>query len=101
LSSIVVLDCGKPSVPAISVTVAARLFSRKYSRIAKARSADLTAAPDAGFDFADMPRTHQLIDRIMLVCGSEVYGREDDTVRVLEAVLFARVVEYLSGLDAC
>jgi hypothetical protein len=93
LSSIVVLDCGNPSAHAISVTVAACLFSRKYSRIAKARSADLTAAPDAGFDFADMPRTHQLINRIMLVCGLKVYGIGDDALRVLEAVLSAPLVE--------
>ncbi|MGP8119875.1 MAG: hypothetical protein ACLP8B_05040 [Xanthobacteraceae bacterium] len=68
-----VLDCGRPSAPATSPTVAARLFSRKYSRIAKARSADLTAAPDAGFDLAGMPKTHQLTDLIVPVCGSEVY----------------------------
>jgi hypothetical protein len=75
LSSIVVLDCGNTSALAISVTVAARLVSRKCSKIAKARSADFTAAPAAGFEFTDMPKSLQFINRIMLACGSEVYNR--------------------------
>jgi len=40
-----------------------------------------------------MPRTHQLINRIMLVCGLKVYGIGDDALRVLEAVLSSPLVE--------
>jgi hypothetical protein len=77
----VVLDCGRPSAPAISPTVAARFCSRKYSRIAKVRSADFTAVPAAAFDLLAMLQTHHIISAMMLVCGSEVHGRATELLR--------------------
>jgi hypothetical protein len=53
----------------------------------------LTAAPDAGFDFADMPRNASIDQPHHALCGLEVYGIGDDALHVLEAVLSAPLVE--------